>query len=180
MEAVATSSCWQPPSATARPTSAPPTPMARLRIWGSLVIITKSPFRSVGDEAVGATVVLCRFSPAGHAVDAVDVAKQFGLRVRRRREAVIRPRQVLLRHRAYDIGRHDHDQLGAVVDEVAAAKQRSEDRELHQARQSAARLLGLLLDQAGHRHCATGGYFERGLRAAGLDRRYRQRDPPRG
>ena len=38
--------------------------------------------------------------------------------------AVVRPRQLLLRHRAHDIGRDDHHQFGLLVDVVAALEQR--------------------------------------------------------
>src|SRR3954452_24751389 len=100
---VVTSSCWQPPSASAMPTSAPPKPAGRLRVWGGLMVITSPRSASVGNEAVGAAVIPGRFGPARHVVDAVDVAEQPGLRIRRRREAVIRTRQVLLRNRANDI-----------------------------------------------------------------------------
>src|SRR5581483_7978789 len=77
----------------------------------------------VRDKAVGAAIALARFVAAGNAGDAIDVAEQVGLRIGCRDEAVIRTRQILLRDRAHDIGRHDHHQLGLAVQEVAAAKQ---------------------------------------------------------
>ena len=90
-------------------------------------------------------------------------------------EAVVRPRQILLRDRAHDVGRHQHHQLGLPVDVVAALEQRAEHRKLHQAGNAVDLLLGLLLDHAGHGERAAGGNFHRGLGAPGLDRRDGQR-----
>ena len=160
----------QAPSATATPTSAPAMRRLRPKLWDVLAVIGSNP-ASVGDKAVGAAIAARRLRiAAGHAIDAIEIAEQLGLRIGRRGEAVIRTRQVLLRHRAHDVGRHQHHQFGLVVDEVAAAEQRAEDRQLHHAGQAVDRLLGLLLDQAGHRHRAAGGNFQRGFGAARLDR----------
>src|SRR6185437_15670948 len=111
------------PSATATPTSVPAMRKARLRSTGILIVISLVLVpSSVRDETVGAAIVLGRLDPAGNAIDAVDAAQQVGLRIRRGGKSVIRPRQVLLRHGANDIGRHQHHQLGLVVGEIAASK----------------------------------------------------------
>src|SRR3569833_2648795 len=111
MEPVTTSSSWQPPSASAMPTRAPPRRMARLRSWGGLVIIVHPRFASVGNEAVSAAVVLGRFGPAGHAVHAFHVPQQLRLTTRRPGKTNNQTQQVLCRHRANDIGGHEHGQL---------------------------------------------------------------------
>src|SRR5258707_14520079 len=45
---------------------------------------------SVGDKAIGAAIIPRRLDPARNAIDAIDVAQQIGLRIRRGREAIIR------------------------------------------------------------------------------------------
>src|ERR1700754_1357245 len=99
---------------------------------------------SIGDKAVRAAIALRRLGAARHAIDTVDRAEQLGLRIGRGREAVIGPRQVLLRDRAHDVRRNNHGEFGLVVDEITAAEQRSQDRDLHHAGHPVDRLLGLL------------------------------------
>src|ERR1700749_2208148 len=90
----------QAPRATATPTSAPATRRLRPKFWDVLAVIGSDP-ASVGDKAVGAAIAACLLRiAAGHAVDAIEIAEQLGLRIGRRGESVIRTRQVLLRHRA--------------------------------------------------------------------------------
>ena len=90
---------------------------------------------------------------AGHkAVNPVDAGEQRRLGVGGRRKPIIGARQFLLRHGPDNIGRHQHHQFGLVVDEVLAAEQRAENRQLVEPRQSVDRLLGLFLDQARHGH----------------------------
>src|SRR5581483_8976781 len=86
------------PSATARPTSVPAARRARLRSTGFLIAISFVLVpSSVGDETVGAAIVLGRLDPAGNAIDTVDAAQQIALRIGCGGEAVVRTRQVLLR-----------------------------------------------------------------------------------
>jgi hypothetical protein len=98
------------------------------------------------------------------------IAEQIRLRVRSIGEAVVGARQILLRDSAYNVRRHEDHQLGLAVDVVAAAEQRAEHRQLRQAGQAVDRLLGLFLNQAGHRHRTARWNFQRGFGAAGLDR----------
>ena len=91
-------------------------------------------------------------------------------RIGRVGEAVVGPRQLLLRDGAHDIGRHQDHQLGLAIDVVAALEQRAEHRQLHQPGKPVDLLLGLLLDHAGHGQRAAGGNFHRGFGAARLDR----------
>src|ERR1700733_16269622 len=149
---VTSSWCAQAPSTTARPTSTPAMRKERVLSTGSLAVIVLSSSASVGDKAVGAAIILRRLDTTWHAVDPVDAAQQIRLRIRSGGKSVIRPRQVLLRDGPNDEGCHDHHQLGLVVDEIPAAEQRPENRQCRQAGQSVDRLLGLVLDQAGHRH----------------------------
>src|SRR5436190_19376996 len=67
---------------------------------------------SIENEAVFALIAGRRRRIAGRAVDAIEAAEQDGGRIRGVGEAVIRPREILPRHRARDVGRHDHHQLG--------------------------------------------------------------------
>src|ERR1700759_1053790 len=99
---VATSSvCVQAPRAVARPKSAPVMRRARRYSTGVLAVMILVLVPSlVRDEAIGAAIAAGRLGAAGNPVDAIDVAKQIGLRIGRRRKAVIRTRQVLLRDRA--------------------------------------------------------------------------------
>ena len=50
---------------------------------------------SVGNEAVGAAIILCRIGVARNAVEAIDAAQKVGLRIGSRGKAVIRSRQIL-------------------------------------------------------------------------------------
>ena len=54
---------------------------------------------SVRNKAIGAAIIPSWSGPARNAVDAID-AQEIGLRIRRTGKAVVRTRQVLLRHRA--------------------------------------------------------------------------------
>src|SRR2546423_9516821 len=92
--------------------------------WLSFFIALSSSRPSIQNEAVLAVVARCRCRFAGRAVDAVEAAEQERGRIGAIREAVIRPRQILLRHRARDVRRNDHHQLGLAVDIVAALEQR--------------------------------------------------------
>src|SRR5699024_11355834 len=71
-----------------------------------------------------------------------------------------------------------HDAL-PIFDEVAAAEQRAEHGQRPEAGKAVDRLLGLVLDQAGHCHRAARRNLQRGLGAAGLDRRDRDRKSTR-
>src|SRR5262249_21622422 len=82
---------------------------------------------SIGNEAVFSTVVLARSLAAGHAVDAIDIAKQVRLGIRRVGKTVIRARQVLLRNGAHDVRRDNHRQFRLPVCVVAAPEQRAKD-----------------------------------------------------
>src|SRR3984893_18052438 len=72
---------------------------------------------SIENESVAAVVT---FRPIGisataaNAVNAVEVAEQDLRRIARIGEAVVGLRQILLRYRAHDVGRHQHHQLGAL------------------------------------------------------------------
>src|SRR6478736_4003898 len=104
---IGASNILQAPRLTDRPTRATARRTARLRsadgLAGVVILLYSA---SIGDEANGAAVVAARLDAARYAVDAVDAAEQVGLRIGRVGEAVIRARQVLLRHRADDVGRH--------------------------------------------------------------------------
>src|SRR3989304_2458361 len=78
--------------------------------------------RSIEDESVFAVRVgrLLALGLTGGAVDAVETSKQDGRRIVGIGVTVVGARQLLLRHRAHHIRRHDHHQLGLVVDVVAA------------------------------------------------------------
>src|ERR1700757_1858499 len=92
----------QGPGAAANPTSAPAMRRLRPKLWDVLAVIGSNP-ASVGDKAVGAAIARCRLRIAArHAIDAIEIAEQLGLRIGRRGEAVIRTRQVLLCHGAHD------------------------------------------------------------------------------
>src|SRR5438067_514999 len=130
---------------------------------------------SVRNKAVGAAIIPSLLDTARNAVDAIDAAEQVGLRIRGAGKAVIGPRQVLLRYRAHHIGRDQNHQFGLVIDVIATAKQRTENRQLRQTGEAVDGLLGLFLNQAGHGHRAAGGNFQRRLGAAGLDRGNGQR-----
>src|SRR5580692_667106 len=108
---------------------------------------------------------------AADAVDAIEPAEQDRLGVAGIGETVVGPRQILLRNRAHHIRRHQHHQLGLLIDIVAALEQRSENGKLGQARQAVDRLLGLILDHAGHRQRAAGRNLHRRFGAPGADRR---------
>jgi hypothetical protein len=110
---------------------------------------------SVRDKAKGTMIILCGLDAAWDAVDAIDAAQQIRLGIRSGGKSVIRARQILRRDGPNDNGRHDHHQLGLVVDEIPAAEQRPEDWQRRQAGQSVDRLLGLVLDQAGHCYRST-------------------------
>src|SRR5215213_7867357 len=167
----------QAPSAAERPSRAPSTCKVLPRWSGILVVmvLSSSPLGeqlcvSINDEAKIALDPVDGIDAGGEAVDPVDAPEQRGLGIGCRRKSVIGPRQLFLRDRADDIGRHENHQFGLVIDEVLAAEQRAQNRQLVEPRQALDGLLGLLLDQAGHRYRAAGGYFQRGLGTAGLDR----------
>src|SRR6185295_2264392 len=158
----------QPASSAARLTNA----SARARV-GSLVMGMSSSRPSVENEAVLAVVAGLRTLLARLAVDLVQAAEQVGGRIGGVGKAVVGPRQVLLRDRARDVGRHDHHQFGLAVDVVAALEQRAQSRTLHQAGEPADLVLGLLLDPAGARERAARGNFDGRFGAPRLDRRDR-------
>src|SRR6185437_1839009 len=116
-DVVATSwSCTQAPSERLMPISA--AAIRALCLWDVLAFMVLKPSsHSIGDKAVGAAIALCRLGAAGHAVNAVDRSEQLGLRIGCRGEAVVGTRQILLCDSAHDVGRHDHGELGLVVDE---------------------------------------------------------------
>src|SRR5207237_1308869 len=112
-------------------------------------VIVSSPgptIPSVDDEAEIAGMAGAGFDAGGNAINPVDARQQRRLGIVGRRKAVIGTRQVLLRDRADDIRRHQHHQLGLVVDEILAAEEAAENGELIEAGQAVDRLLGLLLD----------------------------------
>src|SRR3990170_2618834 len=107
--------------------------------------------RSIENETEGAAITAAQLrTPPGDAVDAAEAADQRARWIGRIGESVVRPRQVLLRHGAHDIGGDDHHQLGLAVDEIAAAEQSAEHGKLRQAGHAVDLLLTLLLDHAGH------------------------------
>src|SRR5213079_1326313 len=79
--------------------------------WLSFFIGLSSSRPSIQNEAVFAVIACCRGRLSGRAVDAVEAAKQERGGIGAVGKAVIRPREVLLRHRARDVGRDDHHQL---------------------------------------------------------------------
>src|SRR3954470_4071743 len=95
----------QPTSIAARLANA----SARATMGSLFMILCPSSCRSVENEAVLAVIDRRARRPPGvrRAVDLVQPSEQDGGRIGRIRKAVIRTRQVLLRHRACDIGRHD-------------------------------------------------------------------------
>src|SRR4026209_2464522 len=101
--------------------------------WLSFFIGLSSSRPSIENEAVLAVVACCRGWLARRAVDAIETAEQERGGIGAVRKAVIRPRQILLRHRARDVWRDDHHQFGLAVDVVAALEQRAEHGQLHQA-----------------------------------------------
>src|SRR5712691_105050 len=137
--------------------------------------IDRLPRASIEDEAGLAMIRHFWLGLAGRAVEAIELAEQNGSRVARVGISVVRPRQVLLSHRPYDIGSDDDHQLGLLVDEVAALEQGAEHRQLHQARNAVDLLLGLLRDHAGQGERATGGNLDGRFGPAGLDRWYGER-----
>src|SRR5664280_636478 len=95
----------------------------RRGVWRSLresLSSIVSPYRSIENESVSAVVFARRrLGLAGGAVDAVEASQQHGGLIVGIGEAVVGPRQLFLRHRAHDIGRDQHHQLGLVVDVIA-------------------------------------------------------------
>src|SRR5438309_5492015 len=94
----------QPATTAARLTKA----RARATLESFFMVLSLGPRPSIQDEAVFAAVLRRgAHRAARRAVDLVDAAEQHGGRIGRVREAVIRPRQILLRDGARDIWRHD-------------------------------------------------------------------------
>src|SRR5664280_3563947 len=102
----------------------------RCGVWRLVRVILSSivsPCRSIENESVSAVVFARRrLGLAGGAVNAVQAPKQRGGLIVGIGEAVVGPRQLLLRHRAYDIGRDYYHQLGLVVDAVAGLEKNAE------------------------------------------------------
>src|SRR4051812_2396190 len=115
---------WQPPNR-----AAPAKASARLSDFFIVLFLVAS----IENEAVFALVAGGRRRVAGRPVDLVEAAEQDGGGIGRVLETVIRPRQVLPRHRPCDVRRHDDHQLGLPIDVVAALEQSAEYRQLHQA-----------------------------------------------
>src|SRR5579863_3093012 len=74
---------------------------------------------SIEDEAVFAVIGVGRRRIADP-VETVESAEQNGFGIARIGEAVVGPRQILLRHRAHHIWRHQHHQLGLLIYVIAA------------------------------------------------------------
>src|SRR3984957_13804219 len=145
------------PSVPETPMSAPSRHRVLTRLSDSVFVIVPSSSRgSVNDETEIALIAADRFGATGNAVDSVDLGEQCRLGIRCGRKSVIRARQLFLRHGANDIGRHDDHQLSLVVDEVLAPEQLAEQRQLIDTGQSVDGLLGLLLNETGHRQRSAG------------------------
>src|SRR5581483_9491952 len=104
------------------------------------------------------------------AVDPVEVTQEVRLEVGGRREAVVRPRQLLAGGGTNHVGRDDDDELGLLLDEIAAAEQRANHRHVLEAGEAVDVLPGGVGDEAGERQRATGGQLDGGLGPARLER----------
>src|SRR5262245_19081438 len=126
---------------------------------------------SIEDESVLAVIVVAAqcVGLAGDAVNAVEAAEENRLRISRISKAVVRLRQLLLRHGANNVRSDEHHQLGLVVDVVAAPEQRTLHGNLLKPRQPVDRLLRLLLNHTGHRQGTTGRNFNHRIGTAGLN-----------
>src|SRR5208282_6296060 len=89
-------------------------------VWRSLLeklssMVSAS--RSIENESEFAVVFARRrLGFAGGAVDSVKAPKQHGGLIVGIGEAVVGPRQLLLRHRSHDVRCYQHHQLGLVID----------------------------------------------------------------
>src|SRR5882724_13256034 len=90
--------------------------------------------RLIENKAIVAVVRALGIDLAGNAIDPVETAEQHGCRIARVGEAVVRTRQLLLRHCTHYIGRDNHSELGGSIDVVAALKQSAEYWHLHGTR----------------------------------------------
>src|SRR5512135_160199 len=86
--------------------------------------------RSIENETVFAVVFVRQLSLTGGAVNAIEASQQVSLRTAGIGETIVGPRQLLLRHRAHDIGRDENHQFCLVIDVVAAPKQGAENWQL--------------------------------------------------
>src|SRR5438270_7304781 len=81
---------------------------------------------SIENEAIIAAIAALAVGLARNPVNSVEVAEQDACRIAGVGKSVVGPRQVLERHRARHIGRHQDRELGLVVEEVAALEQRAQ------------------------------------------------------
>src|SRR5574337_114842 len=100
------------------------------------------------DEADLAGVAGNRLSRARGRIDPVDPAQEPRLRVAGFLEILVRPDGPLRIDGVNDVRRDNHHELGLVAAVVAGTKERAENRQIHQRRQSIDRLLALRRNQA--------------------------------
>ena len=79
------------------------------------------------------------------------------MQVRCGRQAVVGPGQVLARGRPHHVGSDDDDELGFLLDEVAAAEQRAEHGHVLQPGKPSMFWRVIVRDQAGHRQRSARG-----------------------
>src|SRR5258705_1363965 len=84
-------------------------------------------------------------------VDTIEVPQEIGLEVRGWLEAFVRPGKLLAGSRPDHVWRDDHDQLCLLLDEVPAAKERAEYRDVLQAGQTIDVLSDVVGDESGKR-----------------------------
>ena len=113
------------------------------------------------------------------AIDAIHLSDQIRIHVGRPAKAVIGLRELLARNGLNHIRRDQHDELGFVLQIVAAAEKRAKDRQALQSGITAQRLLRLIGEEAGHDQRAAARQLDHGLGAAhlkGRDGDVRQND----